>query len=389
MFKKLTLLALVVLSTAAFAQRPTVYKNSWDLGFGINSPRFTGDVTAEALNFGGHFFVANNLNESQSFRARLDVNNFTSNKPTKGTTLDFALGLDYSFRLFQCEPVAPFFGAGFSIHGFNVADGFDKGLNKFHFGELGAKIFFGAFLNFLDLGPNWRVRTELANVTLSTDIFDGMYGSNGGVFGGTLDSYIAYEIGVQYYYSHGDRSRICDDLPGGATSEMLETQGKKLDELGKRLAQMDDKLSMLLNKEPVKVESGKTELAEMKDMLKKYFEARPTGSVNVNFTVLYFDVNKSEVREDSYKDMIDMSNALLANPTIKIELQGYTDDAGSVDANKKLANARAEFVKSFFVKRGVSADRISMSGYGEDNPVANNKTATGRKLNRRVEVRVK
>lgn len=65
---------------------------------------------------------------------------------------------------------------------------------------------------------------------------------------------------------------------------------------------------------------------------------------------------------------------------------GYTDDRGDAKKNLQLSAARAEAVKSYLVKHGVAADRISTKGEGEASPIADNKTAEGRAKNRRVEI---
>jgi OOP family OmpA-OmpF porin len=73
------------------------------------------------------------------------------------------------------------------------------------------------------------------------------------------------------------------------------------------------------------------------------------------------------------------------NPTIKVEVQGHTDSVGNDRFNLKLSQKRAESVKAYLVKQGVSADRMVPKGYGENVPIADNRTKDGRAQNRRVE----
>jgi len=68
-----------------------------------------------------------------------------------------------------------------------------------------------------------------------------------------------------------------------------------------------------------------------------------------------------------------------------VEIQGHTDGAGIADQNRKLSQKRAEAVVKYLITRGVEASRLTAKGYGPDVPVADNKTAKGRQLNRRVE----
>jgi OOP family OmpA-OmpF porin len=74
-------------------------------------------------------------------------------------------------------------------------------------------------------------------------------------------------------------------------------------------------------------------------------------------------------------------------PDIQLEVSGYTDNTGNADSNLALSQARADAVKAYLVGKGVASDRIRSKGYGADNPVADNKTAKGRAMNRRVEIK--
>jgi OOP family OmpA-OmpF porin len=82
---------------------------------------------------------------------------------------------------------------------------------------------------------------------------------------------------------------------------------------------------------------------------------------------------------------LDKVAELLKRKKIKLRLEGYTDSAGKPDDNLKLSKERAEAVKLYLVGRGVNPAQIETIGYGAAHPVASNKTASGRRLNRRVE----
>jgi len=76
------------------------------------------------------------------------------------------------------------------------------------------------------------------------------------------------------------------------------------------------------------------------------------------------------------------------HPKAHVQINGYTDSTGAASYNKKLSLRRAKAVRQYLVKQGISGNRLKAKGFGESNPVASNKTRTGRLENRRVEVKV-
>ena len=87
--------------------------------------------------------------------------------------------------------------------------------------------------------------------------------------------------------------------------------------------------------------------------------------------------------DDRLMQVVDFSKK---HPTANINVAGYTDSTGSKATNLKLSQNRANVVKKFLVQHGVDANRIQTVGYGSENPVASNKTAAGRAMNRHTEV---
>ena len=79
---------------------------------------------------------------------------------------------------------------------------------------------------------------------------------------------------------------------------------------------------------------------------------------------------------------------MIENPTVRVEIQGHTDNQGDPNFNRLLSEKRAQSIKDYLVKKGVPSDRMTVKGYGEDKPVADNKTETGRAKNRRIEFKV-
>jgi outer membrane protein OmpA-like peptidoglycan-associated protein len=86
---------------------------------------------------------------------------------------------------------------------------------------------------------------------------------------------------------------------------------------------------------------------------------------------------------------LDKGAAILAKyPSINISIEGHTDNTGSAAGNQKLSEQRAAAVKAYLVKKGISADRMTTTGYGQTQPIADNKTAKGRAANRRVDFKI-
>ncbi len=76
------------------------------------------------------------------------------------------------------------------------------------------------------------------------------------------------------------------------------------------------------------------------------------------------------------------------NPGLKIRIEGHTSNVGNADANMTLSENRANAVKDYLVNKGISADRITVEGFGDTQPISDNKTAAGRKKNTRVDLRM-
>ncbi|GAA4273345.1 OmpA family protein [Aquimarina gracilis] len=102
-----------------------------------------------------------------------------------------------------------------------------------------------------------------------------------------------------------------------------------------------------------------------------------------------FDSGKSTIKEQSTKVLNDIIAILKEYPTAKFTIEGHTDSQGRAASNQKLSDARANAVKTFLVENGVDQFRLSAVGYGEDRPIATNKTRAGRAKNRRVEINLK
>jgi OOP family OmpA-OmpF porin len=102
---------------------------------------------------------------------------------------------------------------------------------------------------------------------------------------------------------------------------------------------------------------------------------------------LNFDFNKWKVKKIYYPEIKKIAEIMKANPKLKIEIAGYTDDIGSAKYNLWLSKKRAEAVRDILVKvYKINPDRIVVKGFGEKYPLVPNTNPTNRALNRRVEI---
>lgn len=101
-----------------------------------------------------------------------------------------------------------------------------------------------------------------------------------------------------------------------------------------------------------------------------------------------FEPNSFELTEQSKVILDEAIVTISASPELHIEVQAHTDYKGSGEANLELSEQRALSVKAYLVSKGVNESQLTAKGYGETQPIADNKTAEGRAKNRRVELKV-
>lgn len=115
---------------------------------------------------------------------------------------------------------------------------------------------------------------------------------------------------------------------------------------------------------------------------------REARGIIVNLSDVLFDFNRASLTPGAREKLSKLTGLLLAYPgSYRLEIEGHADAIGSEQYNFRLSRDRAEMVGSYLVTSGLPAGRIGATvGMGEDRPVASNDTASGRQLNRRVEV---
>ena len=112
-------------------------------------------------------------------------------------------------------------------------------------------------------------------------------------------------------------------------------------------------------------------------------ELNAKGSVAL---YINFETGKSEIKSESQKIVDDIAEMLKANPTLKVSIEGHTDNMGKAASNKTLSENRATSVMNALIKGNIDKSRLSAKGWGQEKPIADNTTDEGKAKNRRVEI---
>lgn len=114
-----------------------------------------------------------------------------------------------------------------------------------------------------------------------------------------------------------------------------------------------------------------------------YSALNTNGSVALN---ILFENGKSVIQPESMKIVDQIAEMLKANPTLKVSIEGHTDNVGTAASNKMLSLERANAVIAVLVAKEIDKSRLSGKGWGQEKPVSENNTEEGRAKNRRVEI---
>lgn len=120
-------------------------------------------------------------------------------------------------------------------------------------------------------------------------------------------------------------------------------------------------------------------------------DVQRTADNELNVTVkndVLFDFNSAALRSASRTSLQEMADVFQKYPNTTIRVAGYTDSIGSSSYNQRLSKRRANNVGSYLENLGVRSSRVDAVGYGESQPRSSNSSASGRQMNRRVEIHV-
>jgi outer membrane protein OmpA-like peptidoglycan-associated protein/opacity protein-like surface antigen len=101
-----------------------------------------------------------------------------------------------------------------------------------------------------------------------------------------------------------------------------------------------------------------------------------------------FAVNSNIIDRSSYPLLDEAADLFHRYASVAVLIEGHTDSTGSAKFNQMLSRDRAEAVRQYLIAKGIAPDRLTIIGVGEDQPIADNGTATGRAQNRRIQFRL-
>ena len=341
-------------------------KDSWGIGFGLNYPRLI-ETNASVSNesYGGFIGIERYFSEHVGARLQAKFSHLAykwgPGLINDGSTNAIAGNLDLLYKFVPCESASPYILVGvsgiFMMHDNPPTPTIDD--------EVDAQFNLG-FGTDWRLDEEWKFNIELGYHTVTNGALDGTPGtsSGGGLIGGENDTYMTFNVGATYLFERGELSNLCQ-LYDGIKVEYEPIDYERVENIVKKHIPREVVKEVVVEK-PVEKESKKWVL------------------VGVNF-----GFNSAKLKPEAHPVLFHAVQVLLQNPNLNIEIAGHTDNIGSESTNQKLSVKRAEVVKNYLVARGVNARRLSVKGYGESQPLADNKTESGRATNRIIEFKIK
>jgi outer membrane protein OmpA-like peptidoglycan-associated protein len=134
---------------------------------------------------------------------------------------------------------------------------------------------------------------------------------------------------------------------------------------------------------------AEAELTRLEDALGKIAETHRTALglvMNLGSDHLKFEFDKAELRPEDRELLSRVAGILLSSQNYTVSVNGHTDDVGSDTYNQKLSERRAQAVRDYLVKAGLSPEILSVTGHGKSLPLIRSATDAARAKNRRVEL---
>jgi len=209
---------------------------------------------------------------------------------------------------------------------------------------------------------------------------------------------IAYTFGERGAKEAAEAKRKADEELAASEAQKKVMEEAKCEECKKRAAQESAAASPKADAELAASEAQKKsteqfnrEKQDVRARLLEHFNHvlpttdTPRGLV-VKMGDVLFDPGKSDLSSEAREDLAKLSGIVLNYPSLRLTIEGHTDNTGSAEINQTVSEQRANAVRNYLASQGLSAGSLSAQGLGMNNPVADNDTNEGRQKNRRVEV---
>lgn len=340
-----TILFLLFVGFAGFAQTES---NPWALGVNLNPKEYKGDLGNDYFSF-DNMHLNPGLTLNRYVNKFLDVNlsgnlgqyDYTSDSNQSFRANMFDLGLkarlkfDNDVILKQGATLAPYLTAGVGFDFFNPINDNIENTNFLNIPVGG-----GLRWNFNDW---FNINYELTHNLNLNDEYDGNTRESGN------DSYLAHQLGMNFGLNFGgkekdsDKDGVADDL---------------------------DKCPNTPKGMKVGADGCPEIMREIQSLAKN----------------IYFETASDVLKVESYESLDKVAAILVGNPNANLSIEGHTDSQGDDAMNLDLSKRRAQSVLNYLSGKGADVSHLKAQGFGETKPVADNGTAEGRALNRRVEL---
>jgi len=178
--------------------------------------------------------------------------------------------------------------------------------------------------------------------------------------------------------------RKVDTAAALAQSRLLEDQRKSLSEQ-RNLERLDSR-TREVDAARADADAARQQASELQRQIADLNAKTTERGLVVTLGDLLFETGRAELKGGAAANLGKLSAFLNQYPNRTVIIEGHTDSVGSESFNQRLSERRADAVKAYLLAQGIAANRIVAVGKGETVPVASNDTASGRQMNRRVEV---
>jgi len=231
-FTILTVISVFILMGNTIAQSRYLASDAWAFGFGFTYPRYISinDAVVQSSEFyGGHLTIQKNVSEHVGARFRTSYNHVEATyqvAPKVGEVVTndmITAGFDLLFYVAPCEPWSPYILAGSGINYYKPVNTLAPSLDSEY--TIDGQFVVGAGSE-IRIGDNWRVKLEVDyNMVWSSNV-DGNPGPSNGIIGGTAnDTWVNADVGLLYYFSKGEPSKICQLYTGVAEVDYNQVEG--------------------------------------------------------------------------------------------------------------------------------------------------------------------